>query len=79
MVDGVLVRPGDYIHADEDGVVVIPRGVASEIAQRAIEYDDLEEWIRARLDAESPSPGRHYPPDETTFEEYRAWKAKQGE
>jgi len=49
-VDGVLVRPGDYIVADDDGVVVIPSAVAPDIALKAIEYDDLEEWIRRRLD-----------------------------
>ncbi|MBI4218859.1 MAG: hypothetical protein HY682_01865 [Chloroflexi bacterium] len=76
-VDGVLVRPGDYIVGDNDGVVVIPRGVAGEIAQKAIEYDDLEEWIRRRLDAENMSPGKYYPPDEETFKLYRAWKAQQ--
>ena len=77
-VDGILVRPGDYIHADDDGVVVIPRRVAPEIADKAIEYDDLEEWIRARLDEKNLSPGRYYPPDEETFAEYRAWKAANG-
>lgn len=77
-VDGVLVRPGDYIHADDDGVVVIPMGVAKDIAQKALEYDDIEEWIRRRLDAENLSPGRYYPPDEETFRMYREWKAKQG-
>jgi regulator of RNase E activity RraA len=77
-VDGVLVRPGDYILADDDGVVVIPRSVAKDIAKKAIEYDDLEEWIRRRLDEENLSPGKYYPPDEETFKLYRAWKERQG-
>ena len=77
-VDGVLVRPGDYIHADDDGVVVLPRAVAADIAQKALEYDDFEEWVRRRLDAEHLSPGKYYPPDEETFKLYREWKAKQG-
>jgi regulator of RNase E activity RraA len=76
-VDGVQVRPGDYIVADDDGVVVIPRAVAPEIAQKAIEYDDLEEWIRRRLDEENLSPGKYYPPDDETFALYRKWKAEQ--
>ncbi len=77
-VDGVLVRPGDYIHGDDDGVVVIPRKAAREIARETIEYDGLEEWIRKRLDEENLSPGKYYPPDEKTFAEYRAWKAQNG-
>lgn len=76
-VDGILIRPGDYIVADDDGVVVIPLKVAAEIAQKAIEYDDLEEWIRRRLDEENLSPGKYYPPDDETFALYRKWKAEQ--
>ena len=76
-VDGILIRPGDYIVADDDGVVVIPRAVAPEMAKKAIEYDDLEEWIRRRLDEEHLSPGKYYPPDEETYELYKKWKAEQ--
>lgn len=76
-VDGVLVRPGDYLVADDDGVVVIPRSIAPEIARLTIERDDLEEWIRRSLDQEHRSPGQYYPPDEETYARYRAWKAQQ--
>ncbi len=69
--DGVLVRPGDYVVADDDGGVVIPRDIASDIARKAIEYDDLEEWIRHRLDKENLTPGKYYPPDEKVMEMYR--------
>ena len=77
-VDGVLVRPGDYIVADDDGVVVIPSAVAPDIALKAIEYDDLEEWIRRRLDEENQTPGLYYPPDDAVIDFYRKWKAEQG-
>ena len=56
-------------------MVVIPRVVAPKIAELAIEYDDLEEWIRSRLDRENLTPGKYYPPDETVMAEYRAEKA----
>ena len=45
------------------------------IAEKAIEYDDLEEWIRARLDKENMTPGKYYPPDDKVMAIYRAEKA----
>jgi regulator of RNase E activity RraA len=39
---GVVVRHGDIIVADEDGVVVVPHERAEEILKRAQEIDDRE-------------------------------------
>ena len=60
------------------GLVALILGIASpsiSASREAIEYDELEEWIRARLDAESLSPGKYYPPDDDTIAEFRKWKA----
>ena len=39
---GVTIEPGDWIVADEDGVVRVPKARAKEVLQRAQEIDDRE-------------------------------------
>ena len=46
---GVLVRPGDLIFADFDGVVVIPRHVEDEVLRRAEEKAGKESATRREL------------------------------
>ena len=44
-IGGVLVKPGDIIVADLNGVVVVPREKAAEVAVRAEEIHSLEEKV----------------------------------
>jgi 4-hydroxy-4-methyl-2-oxoglutarate aldolase len=48
---GMTVRPGDVIVADADGVVVVKRETAGEVARLAAERFDKEQKTRARLKA----------------------------
>jgi Demethylmenaquinone methyltransferase len=43
---GVLVRPGDGIIADDDGIVVIPQEEAEEISKRAWLVQDKDRRMR---------------------------------
>ena len=48
-VGGVMVRPGDLVVADGDGVVVVPIEVAEEVAQHAWEVAKGDKATRRRL------------------------------
>jgi 4-hydroxy-4-methyl-2-oxoglutarate aldolase len=48
---GALVRPGDVIVADQDGVVVVKREAAVEVARLGAERNQKERKIRERLQA----------------------------
>jgi regulator of RNase E activity RraA len=71
---GVPVFPGDIIMGDEEGVVVIPRHLADEIARPAAEQEDLERFILEKVEGGAALPGT-YPPNEATRAEYERWKA----
>jgi regulator of RNase E activity RraA len=46
---GVLVQPGDLILADDDGVVVVPRGIADQVLTAAEEKVRGENLVRKAL------------------------------
>jgi regulator of RNase E activity RraA len=41
---GVAVFPGDVVVADTDGVVVVPSGIAAQVAERGLEQERLDVW-----------------------------------
>ncbi len=48
---GVEINPGDWIVADDNGVMVIPKRRAYEIARRALEVKKHEDRIRAEIES----------------------------
>lgn len=72
---GVAVIPGDWIIADNDGVVVVPKNFAEEIARDGLEQEIHEEFILTQVKNGAPIPG-HYPPNEVNIAKYREWLGK---
>lgn len=70
---GVAVYPGDVVVGDADGVVIVPRHLAAEIAADGLEQERLESFVQDRIAAGAALPGT-YPPDEATRAAYAAWR-----
>lgn len=64
---GVLVRPGDALVGDDDGVVVVPQSIAKEVIEIAHRREEVEEVIKAQLEIERCSPGKYYPFNDNTW------------
>jgi len=71
---GVPVFPGDIIVGDEEGVVIVPRHLAAEIAQPAADQEELERFVLQKIESGAPLRGT-YPPNEETLAEYRTWRS----
>ncbi len=50
-VGGLMVRPGDLLHADQHGVLLIPPEVAPALADMAARYEGVEQEFLARVRA----------------------------
>jgi regulator of RNase E activity RraA len=65
----VAVYPGDIMVGDAEGVVCVPRHLADEVAEAAVQQEELERFIAAEIVAGKPLRGT-YPPDEDTLRRY---------
>jgi len=66
---GAAVRPGDVIVGDGDGVIVIPRQLADEVAAQAAEQERRDAWVADRV-AEGESLDGLFPMNATWRERY---------
>ncbi len=73
---GVLVVPGDIIIADDDGAVVVPIKLAPELAKKAGEHVEWEEFSRLKL-SEGGDLRKYYPLSDEARAEYEAWRLSQ--
>jgi regulator of RNase E activity RraA len=74
---GVPVYPGDVIVGDGEGVIVIPRHLAAEVARDAAEQERLEEFVIEEVRNGAPVIGT-YPPKEAALARYQEWLKRKG-
>jgi 5-oxopent-3-ene-1,2,5-tricarboxylate decarboxylase/2-hydroxyhepta-2,4-diene-1,7-dioate isomerase len=75
---GVLVMPGDVLVGDAEGVLVLPAGLAEEVAADALEQERREAWALERVGAGESVRGV-YPISEERRAEYEAWSRSHAE
>ncbi len=70
---GVAVYPGDIVVGDREGVVVIPAGLAVEVAAEAVAMTEYEAFAAAKV-AEGRSIYGLYPAGEAALAEFALWR-----
>jgi 5-oxopent-3-ene-1,2,5-tricarboxylate decarboxylase / 2-hydroxyhepta-2,4-diene-1,7-dioate isomerase len=70
---GVLVMPGDILRGDADGVIVIPRDLAGEVARAAVMQEQEERFIAERVEDGAAIDGL-YPLGEEWREQFEQWE-----
>ncbi|WP_284177928.1 ribonuclease activity regulator RraA [Rhabdaerophilum sp. SD176] len=74
----VPVWPGDVVVGDREGVIVIPAGIAAEIADEAVEMTAFEDFVLEKVQGGRSILGLYPPTDPGTKAEFEVWRAQQG-
>ncbi len=71
---GVAVFPEDVIVVDDDGAIVIPKGLLGDVVTAAVEQEKLEAWIMGEVQSGAALPGL-YPPNAVNKARYEATRS----
>ncbi|MCP5265068.1 MAG: ribonuclease activity regulator RraA [Burkholderiaceae bacterium] len=72
------VFPGDIIVGDADGVVVLPRGIADELADTAWEMTAFEDFVMDEVQGGASIRGLYPATDPKTLERFAQWRKANG-
>ena len=71
---GVAVYSGDILVGDSDGVIVIPRHLATEVANETIEMERFETFVLGEVRDGASIRGIYPPTDPETLVRFEKWK-----
>jgi regulator of RNase E activity RraA len=74
----VAVFPGDIMVGDDDCVIVIPAGIAAEVADEAFEMTAYEDFVVERVKSGVPIIGLYPCTKDEHAESFKAWRAERG-
>jgi regulator of RNase E activity RraA len=72
------VFPGDILVGDTDGVIVIPAGIADEIADETTEMTAYEDFVTERVKAGATIVGLYPATDPASLELFKEWRGVNG-
>ena len=72
------VWPGDVIVGDAEGVVVIPAGIADEIADEAVEMTAFEDFVAEKVMEGRSILGLYPPTEQKSKDDFAAWRKAKG-
>ena len=72
---GVAVYPGDILMGDADGVMVIPRHLADEIAAETVDMELFEAFVLEQVLGGASIRGLYPPTSPNTLTAFEAWKS----
>ena len=72
------VFPGDVMVGDSDGVIVIPAGIADEIAAETTEMTAYEDFVAERVKAGASIVGLYPATDPSNLDAFAAWRQRRG-
>ena len=71
------VWPGDVVVGDSDGVIIIPAGIAGEIADEATEMTVFEDYVTQRVMDGASIIGLYPPTNAANLQDFATWRAAQ--
>jgi regulator of RNase E activity RraA len=70
----VAVWPGDVMVGDKEGVIVVPAGIADEVAAEAIEMTAFEDFVTEQVLSGRSILGLYPPTEQKSKDDFSAWR-----
>lgn len=74
----VAVWPADVVVGDAEGVVIIPAGIAEEIAREAVEMTAFEDFVTEKIQEGKSILGLYPPTEEQSRRDFEQWRTLKG-